>query len=415
MIAFHETSLFQAGKLKVKNRIEWLRSLIIRLLGKFVWQKEQAIKQSYYNIFDNSMVAIFQIRLEDGLLLNGNNKTYEMFGFPHREPVCITSLYADPGDRVKIANILLNKKKIENYDLKMVHRSGQQIWISFCGNYCETKDIFEGIAQDVTHTRRIMEQLHEANFELDQFLYRASHNLRSPLLSIVGLVNLIETEDNLHNIRQYNQYILKSINRLDNTIHDMMVVTKGQRMEEKIRTIDFPSLIDDVWEHLSHLNNYHAVNFQTKFHTKAPYIGNEDNLKTIFNALLSNAVQYSCGARSPLVEVEVKVTPSTLEIKVSDNGDGIKQEHKEQIFNMFYRGTERSQGAGLGLYTVKKLVSKLGGKVMLETVYKKGSTFILVLPNEGEDSKPHSQLKKAQPKREKESVRQGISFFKTFG
>lgn len=366
------------------NLFKRIQPLLLRSGGEiYTEEKEISPGLNFRELFEDSQVAVFRSRLQDGLLLNGNKRAYEMLGIMPGSRVSVDEFYADQADRVKIACLLRKDKKLENYELKMTLRNGQSKWVSLSGKYDEDTDLFEGFAQEITNAKRVMDQLHEANFELDNFIYRASHDLRSPLLSIVGLVKLMETEEELKNIRQYSQYILKSINRLDNTIQDMMVLTKGERTEENIKEVNFQKLTKEVWQNLTHLKNHRNVKFQVKIRAEALCFGYEEYLKIILSALLSNAVQYSYGALKPTVRVEIFISLSKIEIEVIDNGDGIKSDIRANIYDMFYRGNERSEGAGLGLYTVKKLVTKLNGKISLETEYKRGSTFRIKLPNEG--------------------------------
>ncbi|HYG17472.1 MAG TPA: ATP-binding protein, partial [Ohtaekwangia sp.] len=104
----------------------------------------------------------------------------------------------------------------------------------------------------------------------------------------------------------------------------------------------------------------------------------------VLNNLISNAIKYRDGNKAnPFIKIEVHVEPATMTLYFSDNGIGISEEWQEKIFDMFFRATERSEGAGLGLYIVRETVAKLGGKIQVQSTLDEGTTFIITAPNRG--------------------------------
>jgi signal transduction histidine kinase len=105
-------------------------------------------------------------------------------------------------------------------------------------------------------------------------------------------------------------------------------------------------------------------------------------LSIIFQNLISNSIKYQDVEKmESFISVEADITENEIQIRFSDNGMGIREEYLPKMFSMFFRATERSEGAGLGLYIVKESVSKLGGEISLESTFNEGCTFNIRLPN----------------------------------
>jgi signal transduction histidine kinase len=103
-------------------------------------------------------------------------------------------------------------------------------------------------------------------------------------------------------------------------------------------------------------------------------------LKIIFSNIISNAYKYYNPETASYLKITIAASRTNVILTFRDNGIGIKDEHKDKIFNMFYRATDRSQGSGLGMYIVKQAVERLGGKITLNSIYAKGTTIKITLP-----------------------------------
>jgi len=113
-----------------------------------------------------------------------------------------------------------------------------------------------------------------------------------------------------------------------------------------------------------------------------PFFSDSYRIKVIMNNLLSNAIRYRDEAKSNhYVGIRVEVHDRHAQILIEDNGIGIPPEMKSKVFNMFFRGSTKSDGAGLGLYIVREMVSKLNGEIFLESVYGAGTKVTIELPS----------------------------------
>lgn len=226
-----------------------------------------------------------------------------------------------------------------------------------------------------------MEELSERNFELDQFMYKTSHDLRSPLSSVLGLVNLAKLDDEEARIKEYLTKIEGRIRKLDEFVRSMLSYAKVSRAEIKTDEIDVESMARACVNELEYLENFQKVAVSISCKRKGVFRSDAMTLRLIFANIISNAFKYYNSEAKSMLDIKIEVGPLRAQILFSDNGIGIQKEYLDRIFDMFFRATERSEGSGLGMYIVKQAVDKLGGKIQIESQYGHGTTIRVTVPN----------------------------------
>ena len=256
---------------------------------------------------------------------------------------------------------------------------------------CEDKPVrMTGAIRDTTEIKTTEQQLRhhidalqKTNAELDQFVYSTSHNLRSPLASILGLVSILQEETDHLEQKQYLQLVEASIHRLDSTISSIIDYSRNTRVEVAAEPINFHKMVAEIIDSLYFL--LHAVNVRVT--TRLPddtisFATDAHRLKVIISNLLSNSIKYfNPQAVQPWVDISVSATEEGVSILIEDNGIGIPGAMQDRIFDMFFRASEQSSGSGLGLYIVKETVEKLGGTISMTSQVGKGSAFTVRLPS----------------------------------
>lgn len=224
------------------------------------------------------------------------------------------------------------------------------------------------------------EELQKTNEELNRFIYSASHDLRSPITSILGILQLARLEENLS--LEYLDIIEKNIQKLDSYIKNIIHYYQNTRAEEVLQKIDFQQLIQSEIDMLKGYKD--DVEFDLNIHQHAAYIGDYFRLRLVINNLLSNAIKYrNPGATEHRVRIDADVNEKEARLVISDNGIGIQEEHLDHIFKMFYRasGNNNKQGSGIGLFIVKESLEKLEGSIQVKSKPNVGSIFEIVTPN----------------------------------
>lgn len=232
--------------------------------------------------------------------------------------------------------------------------------------------------------RRQNEELVKINNELDSFVYSVSHNLRAPLMSVLGLVRLAHTDDmkNGNLLQRYFGMMEHSIHKLDETLKEILDYSRNARLDINVDKVEIRKLIEDGFERLMYHEGSDHLQKIVRIKEKVPLYSDSHRLSVVLNNLISNAIKYRDSHKeSQFIKIEVHVEDSTVTLYFSDNGIGISEELQVRIFDMFFRATERSEGAGLGLYIVKETIDKLGGKIQVQSQLDEGTTFIITLPN----------------------------------
>jgi signal transduction histidine kinase len=227
-------------------------------------------------------------------------------------------------------------------------------------------------------------ELKKINKELDSFVYSVSHNLRAPLMSVLGLLDLAKHENHSHNgsLEQYFSMMETSIHKLDDTVKEILDYSRNARQNITIEQIDLRKLIDDNFDKMQFMPGVQNIERHIEVNEQAPYYSDQYRLSVIMNNLVSNAIKYyDPNKEHSFINIFVHIDPMKATIEFQDNGIGIDEKYIEKVFDMFFRGTEKNKGAGLGLYIVKEAVEKLKGKIDIQSRVGHGTTFVLELPN----------------------------------
>lgn len=223
-------------------------------------------------------------------------------------------------------------------------------------------------------------ELKKINDELDHFVYATSHELRSPLSTILGILNLMEKDVNGINTTMHIQLIRSGINRVDVFVKRVLDYSRNSRSSVDIELIYFEDLINSVIESFS--GECNGILFVKNINEWHPFYSDPKRVRLILENLISNAIKYSSKSdKTSFIDIRVISKIDRTVIIVSDNGIGIAPELHKKIFEMFYRVSSEKPGTGMGLYLVKELVEKLKGKIIVESELNKGTKFMITLLN----------------------------------
>lgn len=228
------------------------------------------------------------------------------------------------------------------------------------------------------------EELIKINRELDAFVYSVSHDLRSPLSSILGLINVLKMDQNVSRETTYNyiNMIEKSVLKLDETLQGVLNYSRNARGELVITEVDVEGLIETAIEQLRYIEGADAISFQIDVAGHTALLTDEYRLSVVLTNLLSNAIKYADrNKESSIIQIKATITPAHMTLIIRDNGIGIPHDQINRVFGMFYRATERSKGAGLGLYIVKEAINKLNGSIVIQSQLGTETLAHITVPN----------------------------------
>jgi len=186
-------------------------------------------------------------------------------------------------------------------------------------------------------------ELQKAYNELEKFVYSASHDLRAPLASVLGVIQLAKLENENAGFDDYLNKMEASVNRLDMLLQNIISYYRNLKSEEEIFEINFEALTKDILATFEYYEDAQDVNFESHIQQEGTFRSDEGRIRIILNNLVSNAIKYQ-RAEEPDKKVKITVTAKdgAAEIQVADNGIGIPPESQREVFNMFYRSTEEN-------------------------------------------------------------------------
>ncbi len=238
-------------------------------------------------------------------------------------------------------------------------------------------------ARNITSRKNAEQQLEYKVKELNIFMYKATHDLRSPLVSIMGLVRLSKELNKEKELERYIDMIDLSVHKMDNLLIDLVKivnVSQGKLLNDEI---DFEWMIDEILTSLAHRPEFSEIIF--RIHLNADFAFRTDSglLYSVLQNIIDNSIKYKKqnDVIESLIIITVDVTAEQVKIGITDNGMGIPEELQDKVFDMFYRATTHSTGTGLGLYIVKTSVEKMNGKIVLSSIYEKGTSINIIFPN----------------------------------
>lgn len=227
--------------------------------------------------------------------------------------------------------------------------------------------------------RKANMELAETNRELNTFIYKAAHDLRGPLCSIMGLTNIATLEEEKENLPDYIRKISESTQKLDAVLLSLIDLMSIKDSPLDFKEINFKTIVDNVLSKLKTAEGYERIKFEIILHEVPGFFSDEKIVNSILYNTIDNAIKYR-NDTNPKIRLEVLAVGDEIKMEISDNGIGIEQNLLDRIFDMYFRGSQRAKGSGLGLYIVQKGVKKMGGAIEARSEFLKGSVFTITLP-----------------------------------
>jgi signal transduction histidine kinase len=225
------------------------------------------------------------------------------------------------------------------------------------------------------------ELLAKTNTELDRFVYSASHDLRAPLRSLLGLIEVTQKTVRPEEIQECLMMMKDRVHNMDLFIKEIIDFSRNARQALRYEPINVRAMVQEVINDLKFAEGMEQIYVRLDIPSDFTILTDKSRLSVVLHNLIGNAFKYH-DPQKENQEVTVKVTGDNehARIEISDNGIGIAPEHQEKIFEMFYRASEQSNGSGLGLYIVRETVTKLKGNIQVSSTPGLGSVFAITLP-----------------------------------
>lgn len=346
------------------------------------------------SINENVSEAVY--RTTPNLGITFVNKAFiELFGFDSEEEALSTpvnTFYTDPQQRQYLLQEIKEKKVIKGEEILFCRKDGSTFWgIMNVATFIDEKGQthYDGAIIDITHQKNNEDKLKDANEELkkinrelDSFVYSIGHDLRAPIASTLGLVELCKEEEDIPTLKMYNSLKEKSLLKLDAFIQDVLGYSRNARLELELVPINVFAELESMKEMLVSSSDIKNIDLSIDIQANTDFYSDKYRFNLVFSNLISNAFRYhNAQAESKYIRIKAEINAYQAIFEVSDNGQGIDAAHIDKIFNMFYRANKSAKGSGLGLYIVKEAITKLSGEISVKSTLGKGTTFKVFIPN----------------------------------
>jgi PAS domain S-box-containing protein len=254
-----------------------------------------------------------------------------------------------------------------SFEVEMVRKDGEKITVINSGSPVTDTDGnvigSMGMLTVITEAKKNQRKLVQINKELSTFIYKVSHDLKGPIATTKGIINIVKSEAD-PSLDTYLNMLDDSVDKLNDVVDDLINIVFVRDGEVNPDKVDFDILFKDICREfelkLQKFKVSKVIN-QTGNFRSDPRM-----LKSVIRNIIQNAIYYN-DSKEPEISVLIEAGSEKAMITVKDNGIGIAEEHLGKLFDMFYRGTEFSSGSGLGLYIVKQALDKLEGRVEIES------------------------------------------------
>lgn len=360
---------------------------------------QQALKENekkYRYLFENNPMPMWITELNTFKFLDVNKMAILQYGYSREEFLSMTAIDVRPEQHkesfTEVNDSLLDEpanfyKGIWNHQKK----NGTVFPVEIIAH----EITYEGVparfilSNDITDRKKAElnlekrnKELIKTNSELDRFVYSVSHDLRSPLTSILGLLSFIETESLEADTLEHAGMIRNSINRLDDFIKNILNYSRNNRISLEIEKISIQQTIIDVVESLQCMKQARGILFDIDVMENCPFYSDRQRFKTIIENLISNAIKHHKDSVSGrYIKITGRYDNEKLQLTIADNGIGIAPENHQKIFDMFVRLSGKTDGSGIGLYIVMETIEKLQGSIEVKSELETGTTFIITLKN----------------------------------
>lgn len=370
------TETIKAKEALKESEEKFYKSFHSNLIGKVIFDQNRKIietNDAFASLFDTTRQELIGKNIiEAGVLDSENNQQNEI-----RDSIWDKLKETGAILDEEITFTLKNGKKVSTiFSVKSLTLESNTNYLMSVIDNTKRKE-----AEQKLETQNL--ELKKTNSELDRFVYSASHELRAPLASVLGLIKIILNEETKADLVFKVEMIEQSVQRLDSFIRDIVQYSQNKHLNIASEKIEFRNLLNESLESLWYLENREKINIDVVINEEIGFFSDIKRISIILNNLISNAIKYHDIEKSnPTINITINTSVKEAVIEVSDNGVGIPDEHLNKIFDMFYRVSSKVMGTGIGLFVIKEIVSKINGNIEVKSKETEGTTFKITLPNQ---------------------------------
>jgi PAS domain S-box-containing protein len=287
----------------------------------------------------------------------------------------------------KVRTELTKNTTLLNFENRYVTKKGEIVWLSWTSLPLESEQIIFAIAKNITHKKRqefernlLLTDLTKVNKDLKHLSYTTSHDLRSPVNSLLAVFSLLDTTKiNDEQTIKFMEILKSSVQNLKSTLNNYVDVLKNKdSINTQLEDINLHESLNEVLQSINFLLKDTNAQIKIDFSEFEIIHFNKTFLQSIFLNLISNSIKYAKPNCHPDITIYTKNDNGKLQLIISDKGLGFDMEAvKDKIFGLHQKFNNHVDSKGIGLYLVYNHVTSLGGKIQVESKLNEGAKFII--------------------------------------
>lgn len=349
-------------------------------------EEQQAILAAIVNTSDDTIVS----KTLQGIITSWNAAAERMFGYTREEAVGRHISLIIPVSRLKEEEFIIGRikagEKVDHFETVRIGKDGREVPISL--SVSPIRDAAgkiigaSKIARDISARLEAEEQIKELDRQKDEFVGLASHELKTPLTTLNGYLQILNRVNTDNHNRKYIDKSLRQVSKLTALVNGLLDISRIEagRLQLLISQFDLKEMILEAIAAAGQTPGKHQIGLETAL-KKCKVNADGQRIKQVLNNLLANAIKYSPAGGK--ISVQLGLSGNEVKIGVQDHGIGIAGDQLTDVFSRFYRVADPSHhisGLGIGLYLSREIINRHEGKMWAESELGKGSTFWFTLP-----------------------------------
>lgn len=350
--------------------------------------KTSTVSRDYFNSIYKSIVDMVFIFDTQGNIMSANDEVQKVLQYSNEELSGLHfSSILDKSSRntQRLFNSLSAKKSFQSIEKILVNKTGDKIFASCSGSLLfDSKNNISGIlciCRDITKLKKFEQALINKNKEMDMFVYKASHDLKGPLVTIKGLANIATISSKEQDTLKYLEMISQTAEKLNNTLVTLLKLAVSDNILKEKSVFNINQAIESVLKQINARVQENPAEINLFVDSDITLCTNEIIFCTIIQNLIENSIKYRKNQAGDFIKISAKKIDNHLFLVIEDNGIGIAEEMHSKIFDIFFRVSNNQEGSGLGLYIVQSHIEKLMGSISFQSTLGLGTTFSIKLPD----------------------------------
>jgi len=263
-------------------------------------------------------------------------------------------------------------------DAEIAHDVANQLAIAL-----QQTNLYNALQNELAERKKLIFELETKNAELERFTYTVSHDLRNPLVTIKGFVGMLEKdlrEGKDEKVASHLQRIENAADKMHSLLKDLLELSRIGRIANPSEEVNLSQVVSEAIESLDARLRSRKVTVHCPLELPTVF-GDRIRLREVFENLIDNAAKYTGNQPEPMIEIGTRMDADGTVFFVKDNGMGIEPQYQKKVFGLFDKLDPASEGTGIGLALIKRIIEVHGGKIWVESEgLGKGSTFCFTMP-----------------------------------